>query len=105
MPDRYILHDGDWGILDAARALLAKVATSATLRAPELLSVARLLAVFSRLSLVTPMRCICVCVLSPRRHFGEVKTFHWWRVVLEDKLLSVSSGGHRYEPSTGGDSF
>jgi hypothetical protein len=48
---------------------------------------------------------VTVSVSSPRRKFDEIETWHWWEVATEGERLSISSGGHFYRPSTGGDSF
>jgi hypothetical protein len=48
---------------------------------------------------------VTVSVTSPRSNFGEIETRHWWNVAVEGNRLSISSGGHFYRPSTGGDTF
>ena len=44
-------------------------------------------------------------VIGPRSKFGEVETYYWWDVGVQDELLEISSGGHFYRPSSGGDTF
>jgi hypothetical protein len=48
---------------------------------------------------------VTVSVVSPRRQFGQIETYHWWEVGVEGRQLSIGSGGHFYQPSTGGDTF
>jgi hypothetical protein len=48
---------------------------------------------------------VIVQVTGPRRKFGEIETWHHWEVAVEEERLSISSGGHFFRPSTGGDSF
>jgi hypothetical protein len=46
-----------------------------------------------------------VSVVSPRRQFGDIETFHWWEVDVEGQQVSISASGHFCRPSTGGDTF
>lgn len=105
MPERYDLSAQDRHLLKAAAILLKKVAAVETLRPAELVSVAKLLHVLSVVPRVTPDLAVAVQVTGPRREFGEIETWHYWQVEVEGELLSISSGGHFYQPSTGGDSF
>ena len=54
---------------------------------------------------MTPDLGVTVQVTGPRREFGEIETWHYWEVAVEGDRLSISSGGHFHQPSTGGDSF
>lgn len=105
MPERYCFDEYDHALLGAAAVLLKKVATAETLRPAQLVSVAKLQHVLSRLPRVTPDLEVTVSVIGPRRKFGEVETWHYWDIVIEGEQLSISSGGHFYQPNTGGDSF
>jgi len=105
MPKHYRFDERDRDLLTAAAALLKMVANAETLRPAELVSVAKLQHVLSLLPRVTHDLEVTVAVTGPRRNFGEAETWHYWEVGIEGKQLSISSGGHFYQPSTGGDSF
>jgi hypothetical protein len=105
MPERYNLNARDRSLLQAATNLLKRVAAAETLRPAELVSVAKLLHVLSILPRVTSDLEVTVQVTGPRREFGEIETLHYWEVAVEGERLSISSGGHFFQPSTGGDSF
>lgn len=105
MNERYEFNAYDHALLRAAETLLKKVATAETTRPAELVSIAKLQHVLSILPRVTSGVEVSVSVACPRRIFGDIETMHWWEVAVEDERLSISSGGHFYRPSTGGDSF
>jgi hypothetical protein len=105
MPEHYRLDERERDLLTAAATLMKKVANAEILRPAELVSVAKLQHVFSLLPRVTHDLEVTVAVTGPRRNFGEAETWHYWEVGIEGKQLSISSGGHFYQPSTGGDSF
>lgn len=105
MPERYTLNTRDCWLLQAATVLLKMVAAAETLRPAELVSVAKLQHVLSVLPRVTPDLKVTVQVTGPRNRFGEIRTWHYWEVAVEGERLSISSGGHFFRPSTGGDSF
>ena len=104
MHDRYSFDSRDRTLLTAADGLLKKVAAG-TLRPAQMVSVAKLRHVFSRLPRVTRDLAVTVSVIGPRRKFDEIETWHYWDIAIEDEQLSIRSGGHFYDPSTGGDSF
>ena len=105
MPERYNLNARDRGLLQAASILLKKVAAAETLRSAELVSVAKLQHALSVLPRVTPDIEVTAHVTGLRRNFDEIETWHYWEVAVEGARLSISSGGHFYQPTTGGDSF
>lgn len=105
LSERYQFDTKDHGLLSAAERLLRRVAVAESTRPAELVSVAKLRVVLSRLPRVTSGMDVKVSVASPRRNFGEIETWHWWEVAVEGERLCISSGGHFYRPSTGGDSF
>ena len=105
MPEHYSFDKRDRALLTAAAALLKKVASAETLHPAELVSVAKLQHVLSILPRVAHNLEVTVSVVGPRRKFGEIETWHYWEIGIEGKQLSISSGGHFYQPSTGGDSF
>ncbi len=103
--DRYSFSEMDRDLLGAAALLLKKVVAADTLRPAQLVSVAKLQYVVSRLPRVTTDLDLTVSVIGPRRKFGEIETWHYWDVGIEGERLFLESGGHFYRPSTGGDSF
>jgi len=107
LPARHFtaLDDRDHDLLTAAAALLKKVANAEVLRPAELVSVAKLQHVLSKLPRVTPDLEVTVSVIGPRRKFGEIETWHYWDIGVEGEEISFASGGHYCDPSTGGDSF
>lgn len=104
--ENYCFNGRDRALVASAVALLRKIAAAKSLRPAEVVSVAKLLHLFSRLP-AAPNRGmnVTVSVVSPRRQFGDVETYHWWEVGVEGQQLSIGSGGHFYQPSTGGDTF
>lgn len=104
MPE-YKFDGRDLTLLASAAVLLKKVANADILRPAQLVSVAKLQHVLSVLPQVTPDLEVTVSVVGPRRLFGEIETWHYWEIGIEQERLSISSGGHLYQPSTGGDSF
>jgi hypothetical protein len=106
MNERYKLGAKDEETLEAAASLLKKVASAGTTRPAQLVSVAKVLHVLSVLPRVTPEVTAFVSVSSPRRKFGDIETYHWWTVEVEEgRRLRIWSGGHYYQRSTGGDTF
>jgi hypothetical protein len=103
--ERYNLSSQDKTLLTAASALLRKIAAAELTQPAELVSIAKLQYVLSRLPRVTKNVTVAVSIQSPRRKFGEIKTWHWWDVCAADSKILISSGGHFHRPSTGGDSF
>ncbi len=104
-PERYSFNHRDSSLIAAAGVLLRKVAEAETLRPAELVSVAKLQHVLSRLPRIVPDLQITLTVTGPRKKFDEIETWHYWDIEIEGERLSISSGGHFYQPSTGGDSF
>jgi hypothetical protein len=105
MSEYYQFDANDDALLGAAVMLLKKAATADTTTPAQLVSVAKLQHVFSVLPRVTSGVDVSVLVACPRRHFGEIITHHWFELAVEGNRLEISSGGHFYQPSTGGDSF
>jgi hypothetical protein len=85
---------------DSALPTAAEIAKPA-----QVVSVAKLEGVLSQIPRPTSGVDVTVSVTSPRRNFEEIETWHWWEVAVEGERLSISSGGHFFRPSTGGDSF
>lgn len=101
----YDFDERDRELLSAASLLLKKLVAAEYLRPAELVSVAKLQHVLSRLPHETSGLDVSISVISPRRQFGEIETYHWWDVAIEDDWLSIKAGGHFYQPGTGGDTF
>jgi hypothetical protein len=106
MSERYQFDAKDHALLRAAATLLKKVAIAEGTKPAQLVSVAKLQHVLSLLPRATSEIDVTVSVSSPRRDFpDEIETMHRWEVAVEGQRLSISSGGHFFRPSTGGDSF
>jgi hypothetical protein len=100
------LNEFDMAMVDSARLLLRAVLGAPSIPAARVVSVAKLAHVFERLPRATEGVTVSVQVVSPRRHHGEIETFHYWEISTEDDgLISIESGGHYYHPATGGDTF
>lgn len=104
-PEQYILGARDRALLAAASAMLAKLAASGVLRPAEVVSVAKLQHVISRLPRVTSGVEVRVDVKGPWRRSGDIKARHWWAVSVDDGELAIESGGWLQMPSTGGETF
>ena len=105
MSERYQFDAKDDVILRAAATLLKKVAVAEATKPAQLVSVAKLQHVLSLLPRMASGIDVTVSVSSPRRNFDDIETFHWWEVAVEGERLAISSGGHFFRPSTGGDAF
>jgi hypothetical protein len=105
MSERYQFNRSDLALVKAAVGLLKKAFAAESVRPAQLVSIAKLLHVLSVLPRVTSGIIASASVSSPRRTFGEIETWHWWDVEIENERLSISSGGHFYRESTGGDTF
>lgn len=99
----YSQHDGV--MIAATRQLIDKLTRSNVLTPAQRVSVAKMQFVLSRLPRVTEDLDLSIHVTGPRRLFGEIQTYHWWTIAIEDAQICVTGGGHFYRPSTGGDSF
>ncbi len=105
MSECYQFKSEDYALLEAAAVLLRRAAAAGITKAAELVSIAKLQHVLAALPRVTAGINVTVSVVSPRRKFDEIETFHWWGISVEDECLTISSGGHFYRPTTGGDGF
>src|SRR5258706_1945434 len=106
MSERYQFDAKDKVLVRAATILLKKVAVAEATKPAQLVSVAKLQHVLSRLPRAASGIDVTVSVSSPRHSFpDEIETMHWWKVAAEGEQLSISSGGHFFRPNTGGDSF
>ena len=105
MNQRYQFTPRDAELLWAANLLLRKVMASGKVRPAQMVTLAKLHHILTMLPRVTETVTASVSVCSPRRKFGEIETFHWWDFGVEGEVLKITSGGHYYHPSTGGDTF
>ena len=103
--DSNVLNPQDEALLDAARSLLAKVASAPSLHPAQLVSVAKLQHALARLPQANSELEVHVSVVGPPHTFGDIETYHYWDVTLECGSLRLASGGNFHQPSTGGDSF
>lgn len=92
-----------------AQTFLAKLLHAPFIRPAQVVSVAKLAHVLSRLPRPSAEMNVSVTLTGPRRQFagqGEKhEIYHWWEVGIEGENITVCSGGHFYRPSSGGDSF
>jgi hypothetical protein len=103
--DRYPLKHRDQRIVSASILLLNKLVQAPFTGPAQLVSVAKMLHVLRRLPEVTEGVNVRVSVVGPRRRFEDREIYHWWDIGIEDGLIEISSGGHFYQESTGGDTF
>ena len=103
--DQYVLSQPDRGILTATKLLLWKVVRSRLVNPRQLEAVAKLLSLFDGLPKTADNMDVRLQLTGPRRWFGEHEIYHWWTITVEGQTIEVSSGGHFYRRSTGGDTF
>lgn len=102
----YLLHGRDRNIVQAGKDLLRKIVRSTLVSSEQVEIVAKALHVLERLPKTSEeLNDVSTQLTSPRRRYGEHEIYHWWEVRIEGQLIQISSGGHFYRPSTGGDSF
>jgi len=101
----YLLTDRDRSIVEATKQLLWKIVRSELVQSRQLEAVARVIRVFDGLPDVDDECCVAISLTGPRRHYGEHEIYHWWNIEVDGHFLTVSSHGHFYRPSSGGDSF
>lgn len=105
MSQRYQFVPRDAELIWSANLLLHKVMGSGKIRPAQMITVAKLQHVLSVLPRITQGVTASVSVSCPRRRFEEIETYHWWDFGIEDGRLSITSGGHFYDPKSGGDTF
>ena len=101
----YNLDDRDKLIALAAKDLLWKVVRSSLTNSKQIEILAKAIQTFDALPRASGDHNIIISLTGPRRWFGEHEIWHWWEINIEGGFLQVSSGGHFYRKSTGGDSF
>lgn len=105
MSNRYQFIPRDAELLWSANVLLRKVIASGQIRPAQMVSLAKLQHVISILPLATESVTASVSVSCPRHKFEEIVTYHWWDFGIENGRLCITSGGHFYDPKSGGDTF
>jgi tetratricopeptide (TPR) repeat protein len=103
--DVYILSEKDRSIVAATKLLLRKIIRLSSIRPNEMEVVAKVLGIFERLPRVSDELNAVINLTGPRHQYGEHEIYHYWIVEVEGAEIRVSSNGHFYRPSSGGDSF
>ena len=101
----YLLNDRDRSILGSTIILLMKIVRWSLIDPKQVETVAEVIELLDRFPSVGAEADITVQLSGPRRWYGEHEIWHWWEVNIEERVIHVSSGGHFYRKSTGGDTF
>ena len=105
IPDRYCLTGRDRAVVATAIQLLEMILRAPFITPAETVSVAKVLHVLKRLPERSAEITVSISLSGPERVFGEHRIYHFWQVNIVDDQIEISSGGHFYRKSTGGDSF
>jgi len=100
----YEFNDTDRNIVEAARLLLRKLCTPATIRPAQLVTVAKLHHVLLKLPKVT-CGVTASATISTQMKCAEIMTSSWWTFSVDEGKLSIQCGGHEHDPALGGDSY
>lgn len=107
--EEYELNSADLTVVKAAIQLLEKIVRAPFVTPAKTVSVSKALHVLKRLPSPSSEMTVSVTLTGPRRLFHgqgeEHEIYHWWEVEIEGTLITVSSRGHFYRQSTGGDAF
>ena len=103
--DTYMLRAQDKPVLGTAVALLRKTIASPHLEPAQLVSVAKLLHVYTRLPRTSEDIEVTLMVKGPTRTFGTHRIYHVWNIGVMGQQLEVVGNGYFWRPETGGDSF
>lgn len=103
--ERYILNDKDKQLVTSAIRLLQKTSRASFLKPSQLVSIGKALHVLTSLPDTTEDIELTIDLSGPKRWYGDHEIWHYWQVSIEPGYISISSGGHFYRQSTGGDSF
>lgn len=101
----YDLDDCDQQIVASAVQLLFKVHGSALPGERHRGVLARIGQVLAAMPDVSDPLVASIALTGPRRRFGPHEIYHWWEISIEEHAIIVTSGGHFYRKSTGGDTF
>ena len=105
IPDRYGWSNRDQSVVATAIQLLGKILRAPFTTPAQMASVAKLLHVLHRLPQRSVNMTLSIDLCGPRRRFGEHEIYHFWQMNVVDDEIEISSGGHFYRESTGGDTF
>jgi len=105
VPDNYCLNSRDQTVVTTAIQLLEKILHADFVTPAEIVSVAKVLHVLKRLPQRSTELTVAISLSGPTRQFGEHRIYHFWQVNVFDSEVEISSGGHFYRKSTGGDTF
>ena len=104
MSERYIFEERDQQVIRAVVRLLKQLARSEVLEPAQLVSVARVLHVLSRLPRVTESVCVTI-ELSWRTGQEGCSSSSVWQFSVGSERLTLSIGGSEYTESVGSDSL
>ncbi len=102
MQDKYSFLPQHLFTVVSARKLLNKIAESSLATPAKMVSISKLIHVFSMLPKTTDNVYVTLDLIGPRRWFGEHEIYHAWQIQVEPDCISISVGGHFYRQSTGG---
>jgi hypothetical protein len=105
MGEEFIISSRDKQIISTTILLLNKILKSSFIQPAQIVSVGKLLHVFSKLPKDTNNVNVTLDLSGPTRIYEDRKIWHSWQINVEPEYISVSSGGHFHRQSTGGDSF
>jgi len=103
--ERYIFDDRDRQIVASAIELLRKASCARFVKPAQLVSVGKAMHALVRLPDPTEEVSVTIQLSSPRRRYDDREIFHLWEIMVEPENISISSGGHFYCESSGGDAF
>lgn len=101
----YLLSDKDRSIVAATIKLLRKIVGLPAIHPEAIQVVAQVLNAFEKLPRRPNGLDVHIELSGPRRWYGEHEIWHWWNITVEESWLHVTSGGHFYRKTTGGDNF
>lgn len=107
--DEYELGSSDLTVVKAAIQLLKKLILAPFVSPAEIVSVSKVMHVLKRLPQTSSEMNVSLSLTGPRRSFEgqeeKHEIYHWWDVDIDGTLITITSRGHFYRKSTGGDSF
>jgi hypothetical protein len=105
IPDGYCLNGRDQVVVAAAIQLVEKILQANFITPVEMVSMAKVLHVLKRLPKRSSAISVSTSLSGPTRVFGKRRIYHFWQVNVVEEQIEISSGGHFYRESTGGDTF
>ncbi|TFW00635.1 hypothetical protein E4K72_15215 [Oxalobacteraceae bacterium OM1] len=101
----YQLDDFDRQIVESTRILLQQLVRSGRAQPAQLVSIAKALHAFERLPRPSAVQTVSITVTGPTRRHGDIETYFYWEIALNEGAIEVGSGGYYDAPPAGGDSF